>query len=87
MGGTFVAVADDPSAIFWNPAGLASLQRREVQASHVDWPAEVSFDHLTLVLPSAPPRSIGVQFGVLDPIRRPPISSPSAPATSSPILD
>src|SRR5262245_2285556 len=66
MGGTFVAVADDPSAIFWNPAGLASLQRREVQASHVDWPAEVNFDHLTLVLPSRRlGGSIGIQFGVL----------------------
>jgi hypothetical protein len=25
MGETFVAVANDPSAIYWNPAGLASL--------------------------------------------------------------
>ena len=29
MGEAFVAVANDPSAVFWNPAGLASLQRRE----------------------------------------------------------
>jgi hypothetical protein len=66
MGGTFVAVADDPSAIYWNPAGLASLQSREVQASHVDWPAEVNFDHLTVVLPSRRlGGSIGLQFGVL----------------------
>ena len=66
MGGTFVAVADDPSAIFWNPAGLASLQSKEVQASHVDWPAQVNFDHLTVVLPSRRlGGSIGLQFGVL----------------------
>lgn len=26
MGGAFVAVADDPSAVFWNPAGLAGGQ-------------------------------------------------------------
>ena len=26
MGGAFVAVADDPSAVFWNPGGLASGQ-------------------------------------------------------------
>lgn len=26
MGGAFVAVADDPSAVFWNPAGLVSGQ-------------------------------------------------------------
>jgi long-subunit fatty acid transport protein len=66
MGGTFVAVADDPSAIFWNPAGLASLQSREVAASHVDWPSDVNYDHLTLVLPSRRlGGSIGIQFGVL----------------------
>jgi long-subunit fatty acid transport protein len=66
MGGTFVAVADDPSAIFWNPAGLASLQSREVAASHVDWPAQVYYDHVTMVVPSRRlGGSIGVQFGVL----------------------
>lgn len=66
MGGTFVAVASDPSAIYWNPAGLASLQRREVAASHVDWPADVHYDHVTLVMPSKRlGGSIGVQLGVL----------------------
>src|SRR5580765_128324 len=52
MGETFVAVANDPSAIYWNPAGLASLQRRELSFSHVQWPADVHFEHLTLILPS-----------------------------------
>ena len=35
LGESFVAVANDPSAIYWNPAGLASLQRREFAFSHV----------------------------------------------------
>lgn len=66
MGETFVAVANDPSAIYWNPAGLASLQRREVAISHVDWPADISYDHITLILPSRRlGGSIGVQFGLL----------------------
>src|SRR5262245_64716799 len=52
MGETFVAVANDPSAIFWNPAGLASLQRRELAISHVQWPADIAYDHLTLTIPS-----------------------------------
>ena len=51
MGETFVAVANDPSAIYWNPAGLASLQRREIAISHVQWPADVTYEHLTLILP------------------------------------
>src|SRR5205823_21026 len=66
MGETFVAVANDPSAIYWNPAGLASLQRTEIAESHVEWPAQISYDHLTLVIPSRKlGGSIGIQFGVL----------------------
>src|SRR5690349_22923468 len=66
MGETFVAVANDPSAIYWNPAGLASLQKREVSESHVEWPADIHFDHITLVVPSRRlGGSIGLQLGVL----------------------
>ncbi len=31
MGGAFTAVADDPSAIYWNPAGLAFQQDKGIQ--------------------------------------------------------
>jgi len=66
MGETFVAVANDPSAIYWNPAGLASLQRRELAISHVQWPADVTYDHLTFILPSRRlGGSVALQFGVL----------------------
>lgn len=34
MGGAFTAVADDASATFWNPAGLASLTDRELLLMH-----------------------------------------------------
>ena len=65
MGETFVAVANDPSAVYWNPAGLASLQRRELSISHVQWPADVTYEHLTLVLPSRRlGGSIALQLGV-----------------------
>ena len=33
MGGAFVGVADDFTAMYWNPAGLAQMQQREVQVS------------------------------------------------------
>lgn len=66
MGESFVAVANDPSAIFWNPAGLASLQRRELAGSHIEWPADIHYDHVTLVLPSRRlGGSLALQFGVL----------------------
>ncbi|HTQ41870.1 MAG TPA: PorV/PorQ family protein [Polyangiaceae bacterium] len=66
MGESFVAVANDPSTIYWNPAGLASLQQKEVSESHVDWPASIHYDHLALVIPSRRfGGSFGIQVGVL----------------------
>ena len=34
MGGAFTAVADDPSAAFWNPAGLATAAGKELLVMH-----------------------------------------------------
>jgi len=66
LGESFVAVANDPSAIYWNPAGLASLQRQEVALSHTGWPGDVNFEHVTWVVPSRHfGGSFGFQFGAL----------------------
>lgn len=34
MGGAYVAVSDDLNALFWNPAGLASITKRELSAMY-----------------------------------------------------
>src|SRR5437868_6492711 len=34
MGGAFSPVADDATAIYWNPAGLAMLEKKEVSVSY-----------------------------------------------------
>jgi len=36
MGGAFVGVADDVTASFWNPAGLAQLNQRELSLMHAE---------------------------------------------------
>jgi hypothetical protein len=50
MGNAFVAIADDPTAVYWNPAGIARLDDKEtnVQLNHVTWPADVKVDQATL---------------------------------------
>ncbi|MCP4293533.1 MAG: PorV/PorQ family protein [bacterium] len=36
LGGAYSAVANDPGAMIWNPAGLAQLNRRNIYASHTN---------------------------------------------------
>ena len=66
LGEAFVAIANDPSAIYWNPAGLASIQRQEIQLSHVSWPADINYEHAAYVIPSRRfGGSFAFQLGVL----------------------
>jgi hypothetical protein len=50
MGDAFVAIADDASASYFNPAGLARVGR-QVALNHVDWIADVNHENLAVVLP------------------------------------
>jgi hypothetical protein len=45
MGGAFVGVADDASALFWNAAGIARIDpdRSEFSFNHAVWPADLQF--------------------------------------------
>jgi hypothetical protein len=66
MGGAFVAVANDPSSIYWNPAGIAGLLRKNVTFSHSEWPADINYEYLGLIMPVEKlGGSVGVQFGAL----------------------
>ena len=44
MGSAFVAVADDPSAIFWNVAGLARLEKHGATFDHTLWFADIGYN-------------------------------------------
>ncbi len=43
MGGAFVASADDPSAVFWNPACLVRVPGTQVQFTGTQWFADVLY--------------------------------------------
>lgn len=44
MGEAFVALANDASALYWNPAGIAQMNKSEFIFSHVNWPVEVKHE-------------------------------------------
>lgn len=51
MGGSFVAVADDITAIYWNPAGIARQQKGEIAFIHTEWFADTNFDWGAVAIP------------------------------------
>ena len=69
MGGAFVAVADDASACYWNPAGLVQLKNKEVQAMYSLLSIDRKYNFLNYAQPLKDDRCFGVSvvdFGVGD---------------------
>jgi hypothetical protein len=56
MGSAFVALANDASATYWNPAGMVEVTRTAISLEHTFWPADISLDYATAVftLPFVP---------------------------------
>ncbi|MBI4655546.1 MAG: PorV/PorQ family protein [Elusimicrobia bacterium] len=46
MGSAYTAVADDPTAIYWNPAGLSRLSKRELGIMHSEWLLGTKYDFM-----------------------------------------
>ncbi len=51
MGGAFVAIANDVSALHWNPAGLCRIENSEAVFERVDWLADIRFNFLGATIP------------------------------------
>ena len=49
MGEAYVAIADDATAVYWNPAGIARLSGQSITFNHTAWPAEILFDQAAYV--------------------------------------
>jgi long-subunit fatty acid transport protein len=52
MGEAFVAVADDPSAIYWNPAGLTQVSSVQIAGMHSSWLLDMSYEWFGAVVPT-----------------------------------
>ncbi len=59
MGSAFTGVADDATAVFWNPGGLVNVKGNEVSLNHVAWAADTQ---LSTAILAFNPRSIPGTF-------------------------
>lgn len=67
LGGAFSAIADDPSALYWNPAGITNIRALEVQFTRLDWFIGTKYHAFDLVLPlSSTSWTLGFHLAMLD---------------------
>ena len=53
MGDAFLAISDDASAVYYNPAGLTQIAEREAVFTHVSYLADINYDFAGLAYPTA----------------------------------
>jgi len=49
MGESFIAISDDASALYWNPAGIAQFSKNQLIISHNVWVADINNDFIGVV--------------------------------------
>lgn len=65
MGETYAGVADDVNAIYWNPAGLAVLERRELSMTHALWLEGITYSNIACAAP-VKGGAVGAAFNFLN---------------------
>jgi hypothetical protein len=65
MGTAFTATANDVTALYWNPSGIAGLDKFSIEMMHSDWLADLKFDVVGVVLPIKDAGTLGAQVTVL----------------------
>ncbi|TDI93129.1 MAG: PorV/PorQ family protein [Caldithrix sp.] len=51
MGGAFVSLVQDATAMYWNPAGIGRVAGFETTFTHVNWLLDTNFDYAGIVVP------------------------------------
>jgi hypothetical protein len=60
MGSAFVGIADDASALWWNPAGLGQLSESQISAHYNQWLVDTSQGSLLLATPMEAGSGLGL---------------------------
>jgi hypothetical protein len=65
MGAAYVALADDGTAHYWNPAGLASFQAFGAALMHHDWVVDIRQEYVSLAIPAHKVGVLGLAVNLL----------------------
>lgn len=59
LGGAYVAMADDITALYWNPAGITHIKTYGFTVSKTDWITDLELDHFGMVYRIRPNAVVG----------------------------
>lgn len=62
MGSSYVAVAEDPTALYWNPAGIARARGFQFAFDHTEWIADLKYNFFAATYSSEDYGTIGFSF-------------------------
>lgn len=66
MGSAFVGIQNDPANLYWNPAGIASIEGVSLLFDHTNWIADVGYNFLGATYNIEGIGTIGLSFIVSD---------------------
>ncbi|MCG3154048.1 MAG: hypothetical protein DKINENOH_00640 [bacterium] len=66
MGGAFAALGNDVTALYWNPGGIAMLEKSQLLVSHTQWLVNTDFNWAGFVLQVGEGNALGLSVTLLD---------------------
>ncbi len=66
LGDAFVAIANDASALYWNPAGVVQTESNEILISQNNWVADINHQFIGGVYHFSPNDALGLSFTSLN---------------------
>jgi hypothetical protein len=65
MGGAYAAAEDDSASVFFNPAGMQSIDKFEIQAAYMPLFLDTVYNHVTLAFPTMDFGCFGFSFAMI----------------------
>ena len=66
MGGAYVSIARDASALYWNPGAISRMGRSELSFTHTSWFLDTNYDWGAVILNLDGVNAFGANLAVLD---------------------
>lgn len=66
MGGAYVSMARDASALYWNPGAISQLGQSRLDFSHVEWFVNTNYNWGGVVIQMGDGNAFGVNIAILD---------------------